>query len=428
MKTKKNIIYLLFDKIFLLATSLVLSIYTYRILGPDLIGVLNTAQNFWALFAFLLSLGLESIVIKLLIRFGKAKYKILSTAFYFKLIGSILACLSCVLFASIYNNNEVFLKVLIIIVLNGLLNPFSIVDFYYQSQNKANIVVKCRLLAKLISILFHIYVIVYIKNIFAFAFVNVFYNIILSIIYLSIYKIDNMSVRNIFIKFDKKFAIVIFKSSLPLMFASIAIPIFMQSDVVMIGYFLGDTEAGIFSAATKLILPWNLIPTAIVTALFPLLIKLNNSQNEFNKKFIEISSVLFWIAIIFALIVSVFSSEIITLLYGQEFIGATEVLKIQVWSSVIAFLGPIGTRWLIVKRLQKIEFYKTACAAIVNIILNIIFIQHLGIIGASIASLISYLIANLFFFLIYKHTRSLFLLYMKSINPIYALKFIRNLK
>ncbi|MCE7577985.1 flippase [Aliivibrio fischeri] len=428
MKIKQNIIYLLFDKVFLLITSLVLSIYTYRILGPDLIGILNTAQNFWALFAFLLSLGLESIVIKMLIKYTYSKYKILSTAFYLKIIGSILSCILCVVLAYIYNNEEVFFKVILIIVLNGLLNPFTIIDFYYQSKNKANVVVKCRLLSKVIAIIFHVYVILHVKNIYAFATVNVIYNILVTTFYISVYKLDGMKIKMILTKFDLKIGKVIFNSSLPLMFASIAIPIFMQSDVVMINYFLGSYEAGIFSAATKLILPWNLIPTAIVTAFFPLLISLNSSKIDFEEKFKEISSFLFWIAIIFALFVSIFSDEIVSILYGDEFIRANNVLTIQVWSSVIAFLGPIGTRWLIVKKLQKIEFYKTACAAIANILLNIVFIPSLGLIGASITSLISYFIANLLFFLLYKKTRDLFYIYIKSMSPVYAIRFIRNLK
>ncbi|ELN1573266.1 polysaccharide biosynthesis C-terminal domain-containing protein, partial [Escherichia coli] len=64
---------------------------------------------------------------------------------------------------------------------------------------------------------------------------------------------------------------------------------------------------------------------------------------------------------------------------------------------------------------SKVEFYKTAIAAIINIFLNLFFIKKWGAVGACISSLIAYFIANVFIFFCIKRTRFIINIYLKAI-------------
>ena len=53
---------------------------------------------------------------------------------------------------------------------------------------------------------------------------------------------------------------------------------------------------------------------------------------------------------------------------------------------------------LICANASKVEFYKTAIAAIINIFLNLFFIKKWGAVGACISSLIAYLLQMFLYF------------------------------
>ncbi len=428
MDIKSNTIFLLVDKFAILFGSLVLSIFTFRVLGTEKVGILYSAQSFWALFGFLLSLGLESILVKYFIIYKRRKLELLFAAFFLKIIGSLLAIFISIISVFIYSDDSVFITIIFIICINGLFNPYSVIDTFLQSEHKAKIAVKRRLVAKGVSSVFNLILILVTTNIYYFATINIVYNLVLLVLYLKIINNEGVFFKDAFKFYNPKMMKLLLYRATPLILASISIPIFMQSDLVMVNYILGPGAAGIFSAAVKLTLPWTLIATAIVTAIFPYLVSIANNQYGLNKKTMEVSSFLFWGATILAIIVSLNSEFIIHLLYGDEFIESSVILSLQIWTCAIAFLGPVGSRWLIIKGLQKIELYKTLSAAIINVLLNVLMIPEYGLIGASVASLISYFIANILFFAIYPPTRQLFILQMKAINPFHMLGFIYLLK
>ncbi|MBR9879739.1 MAG: flippase [Gammaproteobacteria bacterium] len=430
MRLAKNSIYLLCDKVFILFSGLVLSIYTYRELGPEQVGILNSAQSYWALFGFLLSLGLESVLVQLSV--NNKNNKLLPTAFVMKLIGSLLGAGLSLVIAVWFQDRVDFLIALLFYALGGVFSSFNVVDCFFQAQGRSDVGVKCRVFAKLVSYALHIYFLATGKTLIYFAFVTFFYNVVLSVSYGWFYKYSyglkliSFNRSSVSISLAKK----LFVKSYPLMLASIAVPIFMQSDVVMINSMLGGEEAGYYSAATKLIIPLNLFSTALVTAFFPYLVSLyGRNENVYYDACVSfLHGMLIYLSLCVSLFVYFFSDTIVAWLYGVEFSRSSDILKIQAWTCCLSFIGPAGTRWLIIKGLQKFEFYKTALAAIVNVILNAVLISSNGAVGAAYSSLISYAVANILFFLFFKDTREYFFVLLSSFKPSILLSSMRKLR
>ena len=59
----------------------------------------------------------------------------------------------------------------------------------------------------------------------------------------------------------------------PLMFAGLAITIYMKIDEVMLRHLIGPGAVGIYTAATRLTEIWYFIPTALASSLLPALLR-----------------------------------------------------------------------------------------------------------------------------------------------------------
>src|SRR5271154_2882637 len=81
-----NSFWLLSDKILRIVVALFVTGWLARYLGVDGFGKLNNAIAFATLFGAFASLGLDSIVIRELVKFPDKKETLLGTAFYLKLI------------------------------------------------------------------------------------------------------------------------------------------------------------------------------------------------------------------------------------------------------------------------------------------------------------------------------------------------------
>jgi O-antigen/teichoic acid export membrane protein len=128
----------------------------------------------------------------------------------------------------------------------------------------------------------------------------------------------------------------------------------------------------------------------------------------------KLYDLLTWLAIGIAIPVTIFSNQIIQVLFGNEFSSAAPVLTIYIWAGVSVFLGVASSQYLINENLTKLSFIRTLVGMILNVVLNIIFIPLYGIIGSAVATLISYTLV-IFALSFHKNYILQFRMMMKSI-------------
>lgn len=406
--------WMFFGKLFTLLISFSVGIYIARYLGPSNYGVLTYVISFVGLFSFLASFGIDSIVSREIIKNHDLKDEILGTAFYIKIVGSFLAIIS-VFVVSFFTTEEVFLRSIIwLFALNFIPQAFNIIEIYFQSQVLSKKVVTAQVVASVISTLLKIGCVLSGKGIF---WLLVIY-IIETFVYAIILMFSFEKFGNYFSKWKLNTNIIksLLKDSWPLMFASVAIGVYMKIDQVMIKNMLGNEQAGIYAVAVKISEVWYFIPVIICTSLFPAIVNAMITDIElFKSRMKKLYFLMFWLSFFAALFITILAHPIIKILFGVPYLEAVNVLQIYVWAGVSVSLGVAVSQYLLSNNFTKISFYNTSLGAIVNVILNIILIPRLGINGAAIATLVSYTIST-FGVLMFKKTRDHGLLIVKSIT------------
>lgn len=407
----KHTIILFVDKLFTLATGFLISILAARKFGPEEFGIFNYAVSLVGIFGFVFSLGLENVVVK---KASDAKdnlelSKLATNSTIIKIVSSFIGIVLVYIYCYFFSRETMALSFIL-----GLANSFlfaNVIDFIYQGTFNFSTLVRLRLASKILMAIAQLIFLLYILNIYYFAIANIIYNLSY-VIFLWVSANNKIKFRIKFV--DKVIIYELLKKSLPFTLASIAIPIFMQCDTIMLKHITNNNyETGLYSAVQRILVPASIVGSVLSVSLFAL-IKKNVSLNNFNE-LIKIHCVIFYVCVISCLIVGFYSENIMVFLYGDKYINAGPILAYSVWIILFSIIGPIGTKLLICIEATNLEFYKTFLAALVNIILNFYFIKEYGALGASISSLFAYFIANILFFALFKKTRFIVRIYTKSL-------------
>jgi len=200
----------------------------------------------------------------------------------------------------------------------------------------------------------------------------------------------------------------LFFFSFPLIFAGLAGLIVSWTDTLMLGYFCTSSEVGIYNAAMPtarllaLVLnPVGIIFMPVVTELYARS-KIDDLRNTY-------SSVTKWVFVIILpgfLLMSLFSTSIIRIMFGSEFIGGAMALSILAFCNfVYAMIGLAGSILTTYGR-TKIIMGCSFAGAGSNVLLNFILIPMYGVNGAAIATGSSaVLMGILYLFFVYRIAR-----------------------
>lgn len=193
------------------------------------------------------------------------------------------------------------------------------------------------------------------------------------------------------IKIDFVICKRLIKESWPIALTTAFIMIYTRIDQLMLFQMKGAEALGNYAAAVKLVEVFNIIPAAFMTSVFPLFSEYFVTSKEKLEKTYELSfRYMSTIIMPVAVGICILAEPFIKIAYGEQFIGSIPALRILIWSEIFVFLGLVHVNILISVGLQKLDFIFTSSGAIVNILLNLLLIPHLGITGAAIATVISY--------------------------------------
>lgn len=165
-----------------------------------------------------------------------------------------------------------------------------------------------------------------------------------------------------------------------------------QSDVIMIKYYMSDKDVGVYKAALLISEYLWLIPSALQMSLLHTSSELW-SKNE-HLKISQIASKLmkYTLFLLILLIVGLFvlTKPFIRVYYGNEFINAAQPLQILLIGSFAFGLSRLIFPILQGKGELTVVTKCTGVATLLNILLNWVLIPIYGILGAAIATSISY--------------------------------------
>ncbi len=401
----KNTGWLMFGKIL----SLIVGIFIAKFLGPHDFGDLSFATAFTAIIAAVGTLGLDSFIIREVIEQPEKRDEILGTSFWMRLGVSVVlvpvSVLIYIFFRGITEQQGTELTLVVTFCASALFfKAFNIIDSYFQSQVRSKFVVQVQNICLILSSIIKISFVLLKLPLVYFAFALVLDGLMLAIGLIIIYHKESLHIRNW--AYDPLRAKALLNKSWPLILSAVMVTLYMQIDILMLKYFAGSREAGIYSSAAKISESWYFIPVAIVTSVFPAIIHARKTDPaRYEKRLQNLYDLLILISVPVALVVSLGADTFIQLIYGDRFEGAGIMLSIHIWSGIFVFLGSASGQYLLAEGYTMISFYRTAVGAIVNILLNFWLIPLYGGFGASIATLIAYFSAT-FFILVFSRTRN----------------------
>ena len=383
-----NTTWLFAEKAVRMVIGLVVGIYVARQLGPAQYGLLNYAISFVSIFSVIAGLGLDQIVIRELVKYPEKRNKLLGSTLAMKFAGFILM-LAGIWIALYFSSNDHSTNLIVLVIAAGyLFQIFQTIDFYFQAQVLSKYVAISQIIAwSLVSACrafcaWQGYPLIY------FAWLEAINMCLMSSGYLFFYIIK---VSHPFHwRFDFNLSKELFKNSWPLFLSTGAVAIYMRIDQVMIKSMLGDTEVGYYAVALRLVELWYFVPVIICSSLFPSIVRAKEiSKEHYNHRLQMLFTLMIWLAIAIALGMTLAGPYIIKWLYGTQYVNAIPILLIYNWNLVFLFARIARAKWIITENLVHWALYCSVGGAIINVILNYILIDYMGVTGAAVSTLIS---------------------------------------
>ncbi len=389
-----NISWLSLDRVVRMGVGLVIGVWVARYLGPDQFGLLNFAAAFVSLFSPLALLGLDSIVVRELVKAPDGSRGTLGTAFALKLAGAVISGIGAIVLILVSRPGETLLHAMVAIAAAAVLfQSLDTIDFWFQSRVRSKFVVVARNAAFLGVAGIRAAMILLHAPLIAFAWAGFLELGFSAVGLVFFYRRNGESITRWSASISR--ARLLLRDSWPLFLSGVSVAIYMRIDQVMIGYMLNDAAVGTYSVAIRLVEIWYFLPMAFATSVLPALINARQADESlYTVRLQTFYDVMAGIALLIAAVTSILSTPIISILYGERYIGAGPILAVYAWASVPVFLGVASSQHFLVVNRTRVSLYRTFAGLVMNVASNLILIPALGPIGAAISSLASQLIVT----------------------------------
>ena len=199
-------------------------------------------------------------------------------------------------------------------------------------------------------------------------------------------------------EFDRSWFMEILNFSLWQLFGFSGLYLINFGDTAVIKHFMTTEDVGIYNAAYKL---FNAVASFsfVISSYYAGSVSqyfANNDSNNIKYFFYRERLLIFGFSTIVHILVMVFSKSIITTLYGERYVQSVVIFNILMIGSVFRYLTVFYMLYYNTNKKHKLQQIINIFRAILNVGLDIIFIQLLGLIGPAVATTIAMFSAFLF--------------------------------
>ena len=375
-------------------------IFLARVLGKEQFGQYSFAYTFVVLWGFLMDWGFSTMVTKRIAR-NKENHQILFHDLFTKeiLVSITFLCLAAV--SLIFLKIDVGLKVLIGLMLLGMVLDAYLKFFcgvyraFEAMEYESILVVIQKVLFIFLSTLFILigwplyslgisFILSYIVSVW-----------VAAEVLRKRFKIS-LHARGIALS-DK----ATWKEGFSLCMVAFFTFVYFRIDILMLKYFHGDTEVGIYNAAYILIQGLMLIPMAVLTATFPSFSKgwvsdVPKLQKDYQKSF----SLFLELAFFIFLFGFLWADKIISAIYTEVYQASAVNLKLLLIALLFIFPNYVLTQLMVATDSQDRYAFFAICCAFINVGLNFFFIPMYKGIGAAVATIITELTLFILIYLV----------------------------
>lgn len=411
----KNFLYNSVYQIFIFIIPMITTPYISRTLSVDNVGIYAYTYSIVYYFMLFSMLGINNYGAREIAKcVSKEELGFKFKSIYFlQLFLNIIAIFAYIIYVLLFNHGY---KVIMIIQLIFLISVAFDINWFFFGREKFKITVTRNIIIKLASLIF---IFTFVKNdgdLWKYTLIMSVTTLI-SQIYLWPFLLKEIK----WVKISIKDVVSHLKSCLILFIPVVSYSIYRVMDKTMIGSISNTIELGNYESAEKIInIPISFV-TALGTVMLPHMSK--KSKDDIKNSILSTFELTFFITIPTIVGLFIISKDFSNLFFGSEFVKTSSIIRILLSTVLFSSISNvIRTNYLIPLRKDNIYIYSTIIAAIVNLILNLIFIGKFGAYGACIGTvcaefvLMIYQVAKSRDFINYKDVLKLLMKYtMKSL-------------
>ena len=390
----KNTFWLSFGEIFGRLLRVILIFYAARVLGTAGYGTFSYMTSLAAIFTVFSDVGLSGVLIREAAKDKTMGNAYFSTSFFLKMILLVISLVMIIFgtdFISGIPVSQALIYAVSALFLFDSLRRFG--SSLFRAEEKMELEAITNIITQVIILVVGFAVLLVSPSAEALAIAYAFgagLGLIITAFFLRGY------VKKIISSFDRSLIKPIIAAAWPFTVASIFSVFLVNTDIVMIGWFLDAEHVGLFSAAQKPIAFFYLLPAFVIGGLFPSLSRLaaNKDTAKFGSALERGISMVMLIAYPMVAGILFKAREIIELFYGSAFLGGATTLQILSTTVLVTFPVTIIMQAIFAYDRQREMVPIWTLGVAMNIAFNFYLIPILGIAGAAWTSLFSQVITG----------------------------------
>lgn len=386
-KIASNTISQIIGRVFVLVGSLISVKLITNYLGPEGTGYYNTVITYLSFFIVLADFGFFSVVVREISKTPEKAEQILANVFSIRFITAVLSVAIAIVIAHLTNYPPEIKQGVIIASLFPIFNlAASIYDMLFQARLKMHKVALAEVLSKVIAVA-GVWLAVY----YHLGFFYVLATVSLAAVFGFIFKAAfSRSELKIGFKFDWPLIKKITLMSLPLGIVFIVNNIYFRVDSLILFYFKGAYDAGIYSVSYNVLTVTLFAGSFLATSLKPLFsTSIKDNKERAEKALTYAITFLLYMALFITAISVTFSKEIILFISSSEFLKGAPILIILSFAALLIYLNGIFGEIMIARDLRKTLIKMSVFILVFNVALNLFLIPRYSYFGAAWATTVS---------------------------------------
>ena len=407
--------WLIFDKIFHMALSLVVTAMVTRYLGVEQYGLLSYGLAFIDIFTIICKLGIDGIIVNELIKNRDRTGEILGSTTFLRLLSSFLSMILTYIFVKLLNpNDHTILVITCIQSVSLIFVAFDTLNYYWQSRLESKYTAIAQSISYPLVCLLRLLFIWLKKDVTWFAWATVLDAFLIALIMLFFYKREHLPRYKLSISMMK----YLLQHSYHFIPVNLLVTIYTQMDKLMIKGMSDSIQVGLYSAAMLVANLWIFIPNALIDSGRPIIMAMKSEKNEdgYVDRLRKLNMGVLWISILAGVFFTIFGRVVIYIVNGKAFLAAVPVLWVLIWSRMFSLMGTTRSIWMLCEGMEKYIKYFVALGAFINVVLNWMLIPILGAVGAAIATLVTEVLSSFVATGIVPKTRPYFKILLRSIK------------
>lgn len=390
-RISKNISLLFIAQIITYLIGFFITMYIARYLGAEGFGILSLALSITAILGITADLGLGTYIVREISKNKLLTDKYVSNTALMKVFLSFITFFLIFVLLNLSGYNETIKTVVYIITISVVINAFgSVLTSVFQANERMEYLSVSSILNSSLMLTGTLIGIYFGLDILYFAAIYVIANSI-NLIYIIVIYLWKYSFPKIDIDFS--FWKPTIKEAWPFGITGLSGTIYTYIDSILLSFYSSSEVVGWYSAAYRLMIITLFIPTAVNTAIFPVMSRFHvSAKDSLQLMYEKYFKYMLILGIPIGFGTTILSDKIILLIYGQNYSESIIALQILIWTMVLTFAGASFVQLLQSINKQLLITKISIICVIFNIMLNLVLIPKFSYIGASIATVFTEII------------------------------------